>query len=124
MNQKFFSQHWTTTMNAPWEQITTDSGVTSGQVPLPAGGVTYGPGLCISWQNGPLGRGDDRKEPNGCFVETVISAVIDRIEFYQAGKFRCPENQVAIDHLRTALGALEARTASREARSVEGTHQP
>ena len=30
----------------------------------PAGGVTTGRGFTISWQNGPLGRGKDRIEPN------------------------------------------------------------
>ena len=27
---------------------------------MPAGGVTTGVGISISWQNGPLGRGPDR----------------------------------------------------------------
>lgn len=93
------------------------------QIDAPAGGVVFGPGLCISWQNGPLGRGDERKEPNGCFVETVISAAISRLEFYQASVFRCTENQVALDHMRMALGALESRTARREEQQTEGTHQ-
>ena len=34
----------------------------------PAGGTTYGNGFAIGWQNGPLGRGPDRIEPNGAFV--------------------------------------------------------
>lgn len=37
----------------------------------PAGGSLSGKGLSIEWQDGPLGRGADRKEPNGAFVETV-----------------------------------------------------
>lgn len=49
----------------------------------PAGGVSSGKGFVCSWQNGPLGRGNDRREPNGAFVEDVIQAVIGRIEFYQ-----------------------------------------
>lgn len=37
----------------------------------PAGGVVSGNGLCISWQNGPLGRGEERREPNGAFVKAL-----------------------------------------------------
>lgn len=91
----------------------------------PTGGKVSGIGLEISWQNGPLGRGADRAEPNGAFVETVISAAKQRIEFYQeasAGKFACEENASAILLLVAALEALEARTAAREERQVEGTH--
>ena len=40
----------------------------------PAGGITQGVGFTISWQNGPLGTGEERKEPNGAFVENVILA--------------------------------------------------
>jgi len=40
----------------------------------PAGGSVKGVGLDVVWQNGPLGRGENRKEPNGAFVETVIDA--------------------------------------------------
>ena len=57
----------------------------------PSGGTVLGVGLNIEWQNGPLGRDTDRKEPNGTFVETVISAVVKRIEFFQTatnGKFK------------------------------------
>ena len=46
----------------------------------PAGGMVRGVGLFIQWQNGPLGRGDERREPNGAFVETVIAAAKQRIE--------------------------------------------
>ena len=42
----------------------------------PAGGTVSGVGLSISWQNGPLGRGTERREPNGAFVEGVIAAAI------------------------------------------------
>lgn len=41
-----------------------------------------------------------------------------------AGRFACPENVEALAHLEAALGALDARTASRRARGVEGTHTP
>lgn len=89
----------------------------------PAGGHTFGPGFAIAWQNGPLGRGEDRKEPNGAFVETIIDAARNRLEFYQQSEFACEANAGAIEALNVALAILEKRTAEREARAVEGTHE-
>ena len=88
----------------------------------PAGGCVSGVGLEIVWQNGPLGRGEDRQEPNGAFVETVIRAAKQRLEHYNAGKFHCQENTHAINHLEGALYQLSRRTQRREERGVEGTH--
>ena len=88
----------------------------------PTGGEVSGTGLIISWQNGPLGRGTDRKDPNGAFVETVIAAAKQRLEFYQDSKFNCEENAIAITHLEKALDVLNSRTKDREKREVEGTH--
>lgn len=88
----------------------------------PAGGVSTGRGFTISWQNGPLGRGAVRREPNGAFVEDVIQAVIGRIEFYQASRFASSDNAEAITHLRAAAEALDRRTREREARQIEGTY--
>jgi len=88
----------------------------------PTGGTVKGVGLEISWQDGPLGRGEDRKEPNGAFVETVIAAAKSRLEFYQESKFKCSENAEAIVYLENALVYLNTRTKNREAREVEGTH--
>ncbi len=90
----------------------------------PAGGCTTGIGLQIQWQNGPLGRDGDRLAPNGAFVETVIAAALDRLEFYQSGEFRCRENALAITKLEEALHWCNHRTAERERRQVEGTHTP
>jgi len=100
----FFSEHW----------VDSDEN--------PAGGVSSGLGFNISWQMGPLGRGKDRRIPNGAFVEKIIFAAIDRIQFYQKSKFKCDENATALLHLQDALYALETRTAGREARGTEGTH--
>jgi hypothetical protein len=89
----------------------------------PSGGTTFGNGFAIGWQNGPLGRDADRQEPNGAFVEDVIGAAIDRIEFYQRSKFKCDRNTKTLERLRAALESHESRTAEREARKVEGTHE-
>lgn len=88
----------------------------------PTGGYVEGTGLAIAWQDGPLGRGKDRKEPNGAFVETVIAAAKQRLQFYQNSKFACFENMEAIKSLTIALLALEFRTKDRDKREVEGTH--
>ena len=89
----------------------------------PAGGGVIGIGLEIKWQDGPLGRGEDRQEPNGAFVETVITAALQRVQYYQEGKFRCRENSLAITKLEEALHWLNSRTTRREIQNVEGTHQ-
>jgi hypothetical protein len=90
----------------------------------PAGGVSTGRGFTLSWQNGPLGQlgTPTRREPNGCFVEDVLQAVIGRLEFYQASRFACAENAEALAALGVAAEALERRTRDREARIVEGTY--
>ena len=89
---------------------------------MPAGGTTSGVGISINWQNGPLGRGSSRREPNGAFVEGVIAAAVDRLEWYQSSKFKCRENSLAITKLQEALHWLQSRTVDRERRQVEGTH--
>ena len=103
MKQGHFAQHW----------LDGDK---------PAGGVSTGRGFTISWQNGPLGQGDNRRDPNGAFVEDVLQAVIGRIEFYQASKFNCQDNEDALQSLRKAADCLDRRTKDREVRKVEGTH--
>jgi hypothetical protein len=88
----------------------------------PAGGRSKGVGFDIEWQDGPLGRGADRKDPNGAFVEGIVQAAIGRLHFYQSSKFSCRENAIALTHLETALLWLGKRTADREEREVEGTN--
>lgn len=101
----------------------------------PAGGTFEGVGIKIEWQNGPLGRHDSgcieghpcvqgctRVSPNGAFVETVIFAAKQRLEYYQESKFNCRENAIAITKLEEALMWLNKRTSDRERREVEGTH--
>lgn len=89
----------------------------------PAGGWVHSTGLSIDWQDGPLVVDGTRAVPNGAFVETVIAAAIQRIEYYQRSRFHCLENAVALGHLKAALEALEERTRGREDRGVEGTHE-
>lgn len=90
----------------------------------PAGGETSGVGITVHWQNGPLGRPEDgaRKPQNGAFVEGVIAAALDRLEYYQRSKFKCRENALAITKLEEALHWCQHRTDKREDQKVEGTH--
>lgn len=105
MQDKYFSQHWLDLNGNP------------------AGGTSSGKGVCISWQNGPLAVSGERLEPNGAFVETVLSMVVDRINFYENSKFSSTFNREAIYHIQQALSFLDARTKDREKRGVEGTHK-
>ena len=89
----------------------------------PTGGKSTTRGAVVNWQNGPLGRGEDRKEPNGAFVEDIIDIARERIQFYQSTKFSCRENAIAITKLEEAMQWLNWRTNDREARNVEGTHE-
>jgi len=89
----------------------------------PAGGSSIGVGIEIHWQDGPLGRGADRQEPNGAFVEGVLAAALDRLNFYQDSRFKCPENAFAIMKIEEALHWLDHRTQARESAGVEGTHK-
>ncbi len=89
----------------------------------PAGGEVHGRGLTIKWQGGPLGNGNARLEPNGAFVETVLDAVRQRIEYYQESKFKCRENALAITKIEEALHWLKSRTQRREGQGTEGTHK-
>ncbi len=73
----------------------------------------------IDFQNGPT------KEAglNGISNEALIAIVIDRLEGFQTGPYRCRENALAITKLEKALHWLNHRTKQREARGVEGTHR-
>lgn len=90
---------------------------------VPTGGVSYGVGFAISWQNGALAETEVvRKKPNGAFVEDIIDAAKDRLKAYQATKFNCEENAKAIEYLDLAMDILNERTKNREIRGVEGKH--
>jgi len=73
----------------------------------------------IKFQKGPVkevGR-------NGIHNEDLIAICIDRLQGFQDGGFRCPENEEALLHLKQCLDALNRRTKARRMRGVEGTHE-
>lgn len=71
---------------------------------------------------------EDGTKIDGVTNEEVLRVLIHRLRFlneeWQGGKFKCHENDEALNALTAALIWLEARTAERKARKVEGTHQP
>lgn len=90
----------------------------------PTGGWASGTGFRIDWQDGPLVNGEgERVEPNGAFVEYVLMAVAQRIEYYQQSPFNCAENQQALHHIQQSINWLNKRTARRKQEGKEGTWQ-
>ena len=107
-----------------WERNILNYGNCADDNGNPTGGHVYGPGLTVDWQNEPLGR--PPKPATGAFVEDVIEAARQRLEFYQTasgGRFQCRENALAITKLEEALHWLTARRIEREARGVQGEHK-
>lgn len=60
-------------------------------------------------------------ENDGTTNEELLAVLIDRIRFLNT-KFPCRENSCCITHLEEGLHWLNARTAERLARAVEGKH--
>jgi hypothetical protein len=91
----------------------------------PTGGEVVGAGLTVHWQNGP--RTPDAEgnlaPSNGAFVEDVIYAALQRLEFFQKSEFATIENEKAISQLENALVLLDQRRQDRKARGVEGKHE-
>lgn len=56
---------------------------------------------------------------NGLTNESLLAVLAHRLS-YLNGKFACVENDQALEHIRSALTVLEARTSARAARGVEG----
>lgn len=90
----------------------------------PAGGMFYGNGVVVSWQNGPLGKVDtpERREPNGAFVEDIIHAIMRRVEQYRKVTATV-KTEAIINHLCQAGEVLNSRTTRRTEAKTEGTHE-
>lgn len=76
-------------------------------------------GLNIRFQDGPVADGI-----NGITNEALLAILKDRLTGFQSGPFACSENEGALCCIQAAQSILAYRTRSREARGVEGTHQP
>lgn len=83
------------------------------------------PALVVNWQDGPRGQGEGKPlaEPNGAFVEDVLWAALQRLEFFNQSKYRDRANSLAITHIEQALQALKDRQLERSHRNVEGKHE-
>lgn len=77
----------------------------------------FGVGCEIKFQNGPIAE----SQVNGISNEVLLSVVIDRLQGFQNGEFKCRENAIALTHLEDAMHWLQHRTRARVQRSVEGT---
>lgn len=91
----------------------------------PSGGNVRSQGVIIDWQDGPRGKGDGGQlaAPNGAFVEDIIFAAKQRLEFFQRSKFEHAANAKAIDALQEALDALVSRSSERAKSGKLGSHQ-
>lgn len=72
----------------------------------------------IRFQNGPIAEAG----VNGVTHEALLAILVDRMEGFQAGPYASPDNQEALEAMRTAQTALQRRTKERLARNAEGTH--
>lgn len=73
----------------------------------------------ISFQKGPI----KEHGVNGVHNEDLLAVVVDRLQCFQSGEYRCRENALALTKLEEALHWLRHRTQGRERRGVEGTHE-
>jgi len=73
-------------------------------------------GEFFTFQRGPVAE----VGVNGVQNEHLLRIVIDRLEGFQASRFACEENALALKSCIAALESLNARTAARKARGVEG----
>lgn len=72
----------------------------------------------IFFQNGPINEAG----LNGLTQEVLLAIVADRLRSFQAGKFACRENALALTKIEEAQHWLHSRTLARMQRGVEGTH--
>lgn len=90
----------------------------------PSGGYAHGPGMCVSFQDGPRGRdaGGELLPANGAFVEDLLVAARQRLAFFQESKFAHDSNDECIRHLDYCIDALHARAKERASRGVLGAN--
>ena len=107
-------------------RVDVDNNPTGGYARLLVGD-TYSPDsevLKVRWQDGPRGREDGTlAEPNGAFVEDVLWVALQRLEFFNEGKYRDRANSIAITKIEEALQALKNRQLERSYRGVEIKHE-
>jgi hypothetical protein len=73
----------------------------------------------IDFQNGPIAEAG----VNGLTQEVLLAICADRLRSFQAGKFACRENALALTKIEEAQHWLHHRTKARMDRGLEGTHK-
>jgi hypothetical protein len=72
-----------------------------------------------------LQHGDPRDVGvNGCRIEDVVDALVDKLLDFQGRDLACDENATALYHLEMAREALVQRRRRREQQGVLGTRAP
>lgn len=74
----------------------------------------------IKFQAGPI----QEVGVNGCSIKDVIEVLVNRLEGFNEGPFRCRENSLAITHLQEAQNWLYRRMRLRQEQGVEGFNKP
>lgn len=74
----------------------------------------------IEFQDGPIGEAG----VNGISNEALLAVLIDRLQGFQSGAFKCRENAIALTKLEEVMHWLQHRTRERMARGVEGALKP
>lgn len=77
--------------------------------------------MTLYFQNGP--RNDPASKP-GLADEDLLEIVRDRLKGFQRGPFACEANDVALNHVVSALIVLNSRTQERANRGVLGKNEP
>lgn len=72
----------------------------------------------VCFQKGPV----KENGINGIHNEDLIVIVMDRLQGFQKGSFRCKDNAMALTKLEEALLWLNKRTQKRTDQGVEGTN--
>ncbi len=71
--------------------------------------------MCIKFQNGAMELGR-----NGATTEEVLDCLIEHINYFQAGKYKCRENAMIITKLEEAKHWALHRKQLREAQELKG----
>lgn len=74
--------------------------------------------LCLVFQNG--NPNDPAVGANGITHEVLLAILADRLRGFQSGPFAHERNAKALEHIEAAMAELNARTAERIERGVEG----
>ena len=73
----------------------------------------------IQMQKGPRNNSDSIP---GCIDSDLLEIVRDRLKQFQTSEFACEENNIALQHVESALWYLNKRVQKRAERGILGTY--